>query len=116
MVMQNLLGGVLGGLLGGGARATTPQRQGYRVNLDVTQGTPVGVYGTQALLAALVTGCVVGVWTKVWQRIIPAQQLLHWGYGSPAFPDNQGYMWFASVDDGVGFDLGILKLASGETQ
>jgi len=50
------------------------------------------------------------VWTLVWQTVVPAQQQIRWGFGSPAAPQNQGYMWFASLDAGVDFSVGQLRL------
>lgn len=43
--------------------------------------------------------CTAGIWTVVGRYKVGAQNLVRVGYGSPAFPDNQGYMYFAFYDD-----------------
>lgn len=43
--------------------------------------------------------CTAAIWTVVGRYKVKAQQLVRVGYGSPAFPDNQGYMYFALYDD-----------------
>jgi len=45
--------------------------------------------------------CTAGVWTVIGRYQVKAQQLVRVGYGSPAFPDNQGYVYFALYDDTV---------------
>jgi hypothetical protein len=52
----------------------------------------------------------VGTFWRIWQKTIPAQTLFRWGYGSPALPDNQGYLWFAAGLAGTGFDVGVLRI------
>lgn len=105
---MGLLDNLLGGLGGGGRAAPKPVQQGYRLNLNVTDGD--AAYNTSAELFALVAAATVGVWSKIWEKTVPAQMGYRWGYGSPAFPDNQGYMWFASLDSGTDFTTGVLRL------
>lgn len=83
-----------------------PARPGFKSSVNVTHGdtsydTAAEVYG--AIGAA-------GVWTRIWERTVPAQQLVSWGFGSPALPDNQGKMWFAILDSGTDWSIGTLRL------
>jgi len=98
------LGGILGGLLGGGA-AKAPAQTGFRTVLHVANGDLA--YDTEAEIVALV---VAGQFTKIWEMTVPAQQMLHWGFGSPALPHNQGYLWFAMLDAAAGMSEGTLRL------
>jgi hypothetical protein len=41
-------------------------------------------------------------WTRVGKYTVPAQNLLHWGYGAEELPDNQGYMYIFIQTDAVG--------------
>jgi len=54
---------------------------------DLGAGEPAAMI---AILAAVVAGADVLLWTMT----VPAQQQVRWGFGSPATPQNQGYMWF----------------------
>jgi len=76
----------------------------------VTDGLPAAVFGTAALVNVIQRGGAVGQWTLIWQTIVPAQQQIRWGFGSPATPQNQGYMWFYGLDTGVNFSTGLLRL------
>ena len=106
MVLQNLVGN-LQGLFGGAVpKQTVTAKQGFKSYVtiedgDVDYNTAAEVYG--AVGAA-------GIWTTIWEMTIPAQQLVHWGYGSPNQPQNQGYMWFAMLQAGVAFTTGTLRL------
>jgi len=40
-----------------------------------------------------------GVYTTIGRFKVPAQQLYRFGFGSAAFPDNQGYLYIAVYDD-----------------
>jgi len=42
-----------------------------------------------------------GVWATIGRFQVPAQQAYHFGFGSAAFPDNQGYLYMAIYDDTV---------------
>ncbi len=112
MVMQNILGGVLG-QLGGNMLAPKPLRTSqapFKRHMVVTDGLPAAVFGTAALVDAILIAGAVGAWTLVWQTIVPAQQQIRWGFGSPATPQNQGYMWFYSLDAGVDYSVGLVRL------
>jgi len=97
------LGGILGGLFGGGAQA--PQRTGFRTYVHLGDGDTA--YDTEGEVVALV---VADQFVKIWQKTIPAQQMLHWGFGSPALPHNQGYLWFAMSDKDEKHSEGMLRL------
>lgn len=98
------LGGILGGLFGGGG-ARAPEQRGYRTYVHVADGDLA--YDTIAEVLALI---VANQFVKIWQMTIPAQQMLHWGFGSPALPHNQGYLWFVASDADVGHSEGMLRL------
>ena len=107
--MQQLLGGLLGGIQVP-AKVVPATQLPFKRHLVVTDGLPAAVYGTAALVDAILIAGAVGAWTLVWQTIVPAQQQIRWGYGSPATPQNQGYMWFYSLDAGVDFSVGSVRL------
>jgi len=116
MVMQNLLPnlqGLLGGLklpggLGGGSKLA--QAIPFRTNVGITDGD--AAYDTMAEVLAIIGALASGsAWTKIWEKTVPAQQAMRWGYGSPALPHNQGYLWFCSLDSATDFQVGVLRLA-----
>lgn len=109
MVMQ-LLGSVAGGLLTPKGRETMPPTQmPFRKHLRIEDGD--AAYDTMAEVLAIIGALAAGsVWTKIWEMTVPAQQKIAFGFGSPAFPDNQGYMWFCSIDTGTDFQVGELRL------
>jgi len=111
-MVMDLMGGLLGNLGGvASPRVPTKTQAPFKTHLVVTDGLPFGVYGTSALVAAIINaGAAGGPWTLIWQTIVPAQQKMRWGYGSPATPQNQGYMWFYSVDVTVDVTVGVLRL------
>lgn len=106
-ILDQLLGG-----LGGGIAPSVPAKASqmpFRTNLVITDGD--APYDTMAEVLAIIGALAAGsVWTLIWQLTVPAQQQIRWGYGSPATPHNQGYMWFASLDSGTGFESGKLRL------
>ena len=54
------------------------------------------------------------VWTRIWEYVVKAQQAIHAGYGSPAMPDNQGYIYIILMDDTANTALqehGMLRLS-----
>lgn len=103
--LMGALGG-LGGILprSGGAAVTT--QMPFKSHLGITDGD--AAYDTVAEVLALIGG--VGVWTKVWQMTVPAQQRIRWGFGSPALAHNQGYMWFCILDVALDFSVGVVRL------
>ncbi len=81
----------------------------YKSHVGITHGD--AAYDTMAEVLAIIGALAAGsVWTKVWEMTVEAQSSYRWGFGSPATPHNQGYMWFASLDSGTGFQTGILRL------
>lgn len=81
----------------------------FKAHLGITDGD--AAYDTMAEVLAIIGALAAGsVWTLIWEKTVPAQQQIAWGFGSPAFPHNQGYMWFASLDSGTGFQTGVLRL------
>ncbi len=69
-------------------------------------------YDTAAELLALITGAAHADFFKIWQKTVPAQQKIAWGSGNPSYQANQGYMWFASLDAGTDWDVGVLRLVA----
>lgn len=68
-------------------------------------------YNTSAEIAALVEANTASAnFAKIWEKTIPAQRYYRWGHGSPNQQRNQGYMHFAALDIGTGFEEGILRL------
>lgn len=101
------LGSILGnldGLLGGGPQ-TAQRKPGFRTFVHVTDGD--AAYNTEAEVVALVSA---GSFVKIWQKTIPAQQMLHWGFGAPNLPYNQGYLWFVMSDANEKHSEGVLRL------
>ena len=101
--LGSLLGG-LGGLRTGSGK-TVQARQGYRTDVQIVDGD--AAFDTAAEVFALIGA--VGTYWRVWEMTIPAQQFVHWGYGSPATPMNQGYMFFYAAS-AAAFDVGVVRL------
>jgi len=81
----------------------------YTTNLEVTDGD--AAYDTMAEVLAIIGALAAGsVWTKIWEKTVPAQQRMRWGYGNANQPHNQGYLWFCSLDTNVDFQVGKLRL------
>lgn len=96
-------------LIGGGAaKSVAPASYGFRRNLVITDGD--APYDTAAEVFALSTAGAVGSFVPIWELTVPAQQKMRWGYGSPAQPANQGYIWFMLNDTGTAFTTGSLRL------
>lgn len=114
MVMQNL-GGLAPNLakLFGGMRPGAQQSNGlvpYKRHVTIPDGD--AAYDTMAEVLAIIGALAAGAArTLIWEMTVPPQQLMRWGFGSPAFPDNQGYMWFFSADIAADFQQGSLILA-----
>jgi len=103
--MLKTLTPMLGGTIP--AKNTVPTAQGFRTDVLIPDGD--AAFDTAAEVFALIGAA--GVWTNIWEMTIPAQQAVHWGYGSPATPQNQGYMWFAMLDSGTNWSVGVVRLA-----
>lgn len=102
--LQQLMGNI-GGLGGNAGKNTVKAQQGYRTDIGIEDGDEA--YNTEAEVYGAIGA--VGIWTIIFEMTIPAQQAVHWGYGSPATPQNQGYMWFAVVGASA-FEKGKLRL------
>lgn len=81
----------------------------FKSHFGITDGDVA--YDTMAEVLAIIGALAAGsVWTLVWEKTVPAQQQIRWGFGSPAQPMNQGYMWFCSLDSGTDFEVGVVRL------
>jgi hypothetical protein len=81
----------------------------FQSSYTVTAGD--AAYNTSAEVAALVeANTTSGTYALIWQRTIPAQQVVRWGFGDPAFQLLVSYNWFAALDAGTGFEDGSLRL------
>lgn len=104
--MMPALAGLLGNLAGNIKPRTTVQAaQGFRLDLVIEDGD--AAFDTAAEMFALVGA--VGAWHRIWEMTVPAQQAIHYGYGSPATPYNQGYMFFF-IASAVAYDVGRFRL------
>ena len=113
--MNQLLGGILPNLGNLGALGKAPGAQPtasqmpFKSFVGITDGD--AAYDTMAEVLAIIGALVAGsAWTKIWEMTVPAQQQIRWGFGSPALPHNQGYMWFCSIDEAADFQIGVLRL------
>ena len=116
-MVMNLLGNLAGGLGGLSPIAKNSQATGapFKTHLGITDGD--AAYDTMAEVLAIIGALAAGsVWTKVWEKTVPAQQMYRWGFGSPATPHNQGYMWFCSIDTGTDFEVGVLRIRQANAQ
>lgn len=107
-----VLGGLIPNLnLGGLLPKKQPSglQHPYPDHLVITDGD--AAYDTMAKVLAIIGALAAGsVPTLVWERTVEAQAQYRWGFGSPLTPHNQGYMWFASMLEGTGFETGKLRL------
>ena len=105
-ILDNIAG-LVGGLAGNGVPTKSPvaARQGFRTDVQVANGD--AAFDTAAEVFALIGA--VNAWHRIWEMTIPAQQAVHWGYGSPATPANQGYMFFFAAS-AAAYDVGFLRL------
>ena len=88
--MMNVLSSLQGGLKTQGqvADSQTP----FKTELVPTDGD-LGA-GEPAAMIAIMAAVAAGADVLLWTLTVPAQQKMRWGFGSPATPMNQGYMWF----------------------
>lgn len=111
---MGLFDSLISGIAGAGASAAVKSVQGksqypFRSHVGITDGD--AAYDTMAEVLAIIGALAAGsVWTKIWEKTVPAQQQIRWGFGSPATPHNQGYMWFCSIDEAADFEVGVLRL------
>jgi hypothetical protein len=88
---------------------TQELRTAVRFDMAVQNGD--GAFDTSAEVAALIeANTATGQFAKIWQFTVPAQQAFMWGYGGVEGQRNQGFMHFAAVDEGTGFEDGLLRL------
>ena len=81
----------------------------FRTNVGITYGD--AAYDTMAEVLAIIGALAAGsAFAKIWEKTVEAQTDYRWGYGSPATPHNQGYLWFCSLDTNVDFQVGVLRL------
>lgn len=105
-----ILNGALGGLLGnalGGQQGQDQSQMSFKTFLKISNGD--AAYDTAAEVIALLGAAAAG-FSKIWEMSVPAQQQMRWGFGNPAYPHNQGYMWFAIADATTDLCSGILRL------
>ena len=103
--MMNVLSALQGGLRtpAKAADSQTPfKTELVPTDGDLGAGEPDAMI---AIMAAVVAGADVLLWTLT----VPAQQKLRWGFGSPATPMNQGYMWFGGCS-AIAYIEGKLRL------
>ena len=101
--------GLVAPAMGGLRKPLQATQMPFKTHVGITHGD--AAYDTMAQVLAIVGALAAGsVWTKIWELTVPAQQRIRWGFGSPATPHNQGYMWFCSLDSGTGFETGMLRL------
>lgn len=86
-------------------RTTVPAAQGFRLDLVIEDGDDA--FDTAAEVIALIGA--VGAWHRIWEMTVPAQQAIHFGYGSPATPMNQGYLFFYAAS-AAAYDVGRFRL------
>jgi len=87
------------------ARTLTP----YATTMLVGDGD--AAFDTSAEVAAIIQANTANAsYTKIWERTIPAQQIVGWGSGPINAQRNQGFMHFFALDVGTGFEEGILRL------
>jgi hypothetical protein len=67
-------------------------------------------YNTIAKVIALLAAADIEA--VVWQKTVPAQQVIMFGWGSPVLPENQGYLYWALLIATTSFSVGTLRLAS----
>jgi len=92
-----------------------PTQMPFKTHLGITDGD--AAYDTMAEVLAIIGALAAGsVLTKIWEKTVPAQQQIRWGFGSPATPHNQGYMWFCSLDTNVDFQVGVLRLVQAKAR
>jgi hypothetical protein len=94
--MQDILSkvqGMLGGLGGAVATKTAPANVFKKV-LSHQDWWDTALESSSGAIT-----CKAGVYTIIGRYKVPPQQTFHFGFGSPAYPDNQGYLYFDAYDD-----------------
>ncbi|MFC1846765.1 hypothetical protein ACFLYS_01735 [Chloroflexota bacterium] len=111
-IAGSALGSIAPNLLGNALKKTTGQQgtatqRPFKSHLKISDGD--AAYNTAAEVYALLGAAAAGYF-KIWEKTTPAQQAIRWGFGSPAYPHNQGYMWFCILDTNVDFCVGVVRL------
>ena len=87
-------------------------RQLRSYNASVTAVDGDTAYNTSAKISAIIqAGSAGGVFNLIWEKTVPAQQVIYWGYGDPNQQRNQSFTWFAAADLGTDIEDGILRLS-----
>ena len=79
--------------------------------LNVTDGD--ATFNTSALVAAIIEANTANTvsFSKIWEKTVPARQMIGWGHGSAiSAAGRPGYVWFAALDAGTGFEDGTIRL------
>ncbi len=103
--MMNVLQAALGGIRTPAKVAAS--QQPFKTMLVPTDGD-LGA-GEPAAMVAIGAAMVAGQDVLLWTLTVPAQQKIRWGFGSPATPMNQGYMWFGMCS-AAAYNTGKLRL------
>ena len=111
MINMTLLSGLrgitgrLGGMAGIPLPSRTPTQKGFAKTL------------TTADFFTSATATVSTGFTKLGSYTVPAQQAVHWGYGSASLPDNQGYIYLKLADSTAHTDVdGVIRLVQANAQ
>jgi len=88
LTIGNLMKVGLPNLGSSGANTQSP----FKTSLVPTDGDKGA--GEPAAMIAILAAMAAGDHALIWQRTIKAQETVRWGFGSPARPMNQGYMWW----------------------
>lgn len=91
------LGGLFGGL--GGGIAAPAMSKTAPANVFKKVLSHADWWDTDLESGSGVIACKAGVFTVIGRYKVPPQQTYHFGFGSPAYPDNQGYIYLALYDD-----------------
>lgn len=85
--------------------------QGFMDTLVIEMGDALPVvFNTAAALLLNANLALANQTRLMWELTVPAQQKIRWGYGTPALPMNQGYI-FWTLSSAAAFDPGFLSLA-----
>jgi len=86
------------------------QLRSYNASVTVVDGD--AAYDTSAEVAAILqAGSAAQTFNLIWEKTVPAQQVIYWGYGDPNQQRNQSFNWFAAADLTTDIEDGILRLA-----
>ena len=95
-MFEGILGnlqGMLGGINLPGVQKAAPENVFYKT-LSTTNLWDTALESASGKISAK-----NGYFTTIGRFKVPAQQSYHWGFGTPAYPDNQGYLYMVVKDD-----------------